>query len=636
MPNITVERFKRLPQDMEDEWQGGVFALPITVEGPDGEPCRPSFSMWVSLAKHRASDASYLEEGGDPLRLATDSLLAFGLSDAICSRPGQIRVGDAALAAYLRKKLRSTGIHVEHAESCDELQSILNALRDYLSGESRLPAALDARGVTVSRMRSFAEAAAAFYEAQPWAELTDEDLLVATRPKPPAGMGACVVLGAGGEAFGLGFFKSASQFQRMQAADDPAAFMDRHSTWSFTYGPAEALPPADADLWEQHDLPVADPEAYPFCACFPPKAGVRRPDAKRLAYLEGLLRAISLTKPDDLDAGRWSVKVPTHDGPAEYHLALVDMPDHALDDVSALPSTTTDPMRSPPAQIERSMASIQRLIDREGFDSIDDVNDYLKALPGDPTSLPGAAPDGPSERAQELIYEAWEARGRRRRKLARQALDIWPDCADAYVVLAEMTSDASAACELFKKGVEAGKRTIGVETFKQESGHFWGILETRPYMRARLGLALCLWSMGEQQAAVSHYQALLRLNPQDNQGIRYLLAACLLEMERTKELDKLLADYDEDTAQWRYLRAIAAFRREGDSPAARERLKEALKSNRYVPDFLLGRRGLPPVPPASFSCGSLEEAVCCAEELQAGWRRTPGATQWLHRLASKK
>ena len=41
----------------------------------------------------------------------------------------------------------------------------------------------------------------------------------------------------------------------------------------------------------------------------------------------------------------------------------------------------------------------------------------------------------PRYRAEDLIYEAWEAAGKRRVVLARPALALWPDCADAYVLL---------------------------------------------------------------------------------------------------------------------------------------------------------------------------------------------------------
>jgi hypothetical protein len=44
--------------------------------------------------------------------------------------------------------------------------------------------------------------------------------------------------------------------------------------------------------------------------------------------------------------------------------------------------------------------------------------------------------DTPLDRAQSLAWDAMDAHGRRRLQLARKALEISADCADAYVILA--------------------------------------------------------------------------------------------------------------------------------------------------------------------------------------------------------
>src|SRR6266508_371017 len=113
------------------------------------------------------------------------------------------------------------------------------------------------------------------------------------------------------------------------------------------------------------------------------------------------------------------------------------------------------------------------------------------------------------------MYDAWETPSPRERvRLARQALDLSPDCADDYVLLAEETArSAKEAADLYAKGVAAGERALGKPVFEEEAGHFWGIVETRPYMRSRLGLARALWALGKRQEAAAHAWELLRLNP---------------------------------------------------------------------------------------------------------------------------
>jgi tetratricopeptide (TPR) repeat protein len=70
---------------------------------------------------------------------------------------------------------------------------------------------------------------------------------------------------------------------------------------------------------------------------------------------------------------------------------------------------------------------------------------------------------------------------------------------------------------------------LGPQGFKEYRGHFWGFHETRPYMRARAGLAATLAQLGDADGAIGHYREMLKLNRNDNQGIRYLLAAALMK-----------------------------------------------------------------------------------------------------------
>ena len=231
------------------------------------------------------------------------------------------------------------------------------------------------------------------------------------------------------------------------------------------------------------------------------------------------------------------------------------------------------------------------------------------------------------------MYEAWEARGPQRVALARKALEISPDCADAYVLLAEETSRSpQEACELYALGVAAGERALGAEFFQEEVGHFWGVLEARPYMRARAGLAQCLWVLGEQEAAVAHYREMLRLNPGDNQGVRYIMLESLLRMRRDDEAGRLLEDEeyrDDGSATWLYSRALLVFRQEGDGGESRRHLKEALKQNAHVPAYLLGRKRLPRQLPALIGFGDEPEAVDYAVGTLINWHQTPGALEWL-------
>ena len=238
--------------------------------------------------------------------------------------------------------------------------------------------------------------------------------------------------------------------------------------------------------------------------------------------------------------------------------------------------------------------------------------------------------------AQDLVLTAWETGSRARRvTIAKKALALSEDCADAWSLLASETARTPEdAIELYRKAVAAAERALGPEAFTEYLGHFWGVLETRPYMRARHGLATAQWDAGQYEEAVDGMVEMLRLDPNDSQGVRYLLVAWLLELGRHEELDALLAGYEgEIYAGWAYARALLAFRRDGECDQARALLDAAMAANPLVPDYLLGRRGMPRHLPETIGIGDDSEAVTVAADFTASWYGTPGARDWLRERA---
>jgi len=149
-------------------------------------------------------------------------------------------------------------------------------------------------------------------------------------------------------------------------------------------------------------------------------------------------------------------------------------------------------------------------------------------------------------------------------------------------------------------------------------------------MRARLGLAQALWSSGERQPAIEHLQDMLRLNPGDNQGVRYILLVWLLHRDDDAAIRVLFEAYPDDvSAIWTYGRAFHAFRHDGDTPASRRLRTDARRWNPHVPDYLSRRKRLPRTLPDYIGFGDESEAIICAAEQLALWSTTPGALAWL-------
>jgi hypothetical protein len=78
----------------------------------------------------------------------------------------------------------------------------------------------------------------------------------------------------------------------------------------------------------------------------------------------------------------------------------------------------------------------------------------------------------------------------------------------------------------------------GETIFEEQTGRFWGILQTRDYMRARLGVveaSLKIKTKLATEQALDHIRDMLRLCRGDNMGVRDLAPPLFLRLGRDQE-----------------------------------------------------------------------------------------------------
>src|SRR5512141_2019580 len=100
--------------------------------------------------------------------------------------------------------------------------------------------------------------------------------------------------------------------------------------------------------------------------------------------------------------------------------------------------TSQKPAATPvPPRMDQVMSDLRKLLTTQEFGSIEEANAFLqKVLRENQGQIPHVAPETPLEQAMEVIYEAEaETSPQRQVALARQALEISPDCAEAYSLL---------------------------------------------------------------------------------------------------------------------------------------------------------------------------------------------------------
>ncbi|GHT74003.1 hypothetical protein AGMMS50262_06130 [Bacteroidia bacterium] len=244
----------------------------------------------------------------------------------------------------------------------------------------------------------------------------------------------------------------------------------------------------------------------------------------------------------------------------------------------------------------------------------------------------------PQQQAEDLVYEAYELISEDKIEEAfnniEKALKLNVDCIEAYEFLAQNAPDLEKHILALQKGIEVGKRIFGGKYLEKNKGHFWGVTETRPYMRCLQQLAdVFLFSGNNIAEAVAILENLLELNPNDNQGARYQLFSALLELgedDKFKKYDQIFSD--EDSTFLLFNRALFAFKTKGKCTTSDNKLKAAIAANKYVAKKLLSKSQVRTVSD-SYGWGDENEAKYYAIMAKKAWQKTDGALEWLKNVA---
>ncbi|MFN8456211.1 MAG: hypothetical protein U0401_16345 [Anaerolineae bacterium] len=612
----------KLPQSAEN-WYVVIQKLQVWITPPDQDPWQPYAVIVLNLETGMLQKVEAAQAPPDPQQLMKILLEAMQKppreSGQKPHRPQQILLAEAALATALAPELTKLGVKTGHEPHLEGVDQLVQELESHLRGGPEPPGLLSVKGVTPELAEGFFAAAAEFYRAAPWVQLTDQHTL-AIQVAPEKQPRFAQVMGNGGVEYGLAMYKKWADVERVYSfADNPMEVLPASGGHSFFYDTINRLPFADLEAMEKYGWEVAEKRAYPIPLIYNQAGQVKRPSPADLHWYEATLRAILRFVAEFLKPGPEGNFLPVE--------ATFAVPTHA--------GETTVHIKYPGGTLAKELRPA-KMADWSEFWG---EGEEEESPPFDRRAMEGAMAQMGADlrgtkldKAQELMYQAWEERNPARRLiLAHDALNLSPDCADAYVLLAEEEADTlGRALEYYQQGVAAGERSLGKKFFKENVGHFWGLLESRPYMRARQGLANTLWELNRGAEAMAHFRDMLRLNPGDNQGIRYSLLNLLLTLNREAEAQALLKEYaDDGMAEWLYTRALLAFRANGPGPEAAQALRAALGQNAHVPAYLTGRKRIPVRLPPYLTWGGEDEAILYASSYLAHWRRTPGALDWL-------
>lgn len=251
------------------------------------------------------------------------------------------------------------------------------------------------------------------------------------------------------------------------------------------------------------------------------------------------------------------------------------------------------------------------------------------------------------DRGDEEAEESIEAR-------VTEALAIDPDCADAHLLLAEISGDLEMIINHVSDAVEAGRRKH--ESILEAAGE--GVPDAalevidRPYLEALHELANYQWLKGDREAARETCETLLDVDPDDVRDITPTLIALLFLQGDLEEASiQIESALNPGSTSVRYSRALLAFLRameefpdfepEMSSPEpfgavrspkmreARVLLRAAIEASPWAIPFLLDPRVIVLRPSLAYTLGDPFDAIEFARLNYVNWTVQVLPALWL-------
>jgi len=175
-------------------------------------------------------------------------------------------------------------------------------------------------------------------------------------------------------------------------------------------------------------------------------------------------------------------------------------------------------------------------------------------------------------------------------KYAKKALKEDRNCLDAKLLIIQSEGINETTKKQLEDVIKGETKRLEKEGYFDDEniGHFYGILETRPYMRIRAAYIDLLVVLSKYRKAVSECEDLIRLNENDNLGMRDNLMILYAMLEDLAGAKALCNKYKEDSLSMLYPLAVLYYRLD-DYNNAIAVVRKIFKKNKDFRDFMAGK-----------------------------------------------
>jgi len=233
--------------------------------------------------------------------------------------------------AALTPLLAALNIQCVYRPTLAMADAVMVEMETHMGKYEPLPGLVSIPSVTPQMLGHLYQLAAQFYQATPWRWFHDHHPFAIACP-PEGTPRYAVVMGSGGEVFGLAVYDQLEDVRAMFTSPmSPRQMAKMHTWFVLFFEAAPAVSFDDLDAMAVHDWPVAAPHAYPVFGRTTPDQELALPATSDLLWMEGALGALLAymdahmeVEQGEVQLADLTVSVPRGGGAAHVHLRLLE------------------------------------------------------------------------------------------------------------------------------------------------------------------------------------------------------------------------------------------------------------------------------------------------------------------------
>ncbi|WP_243840637.1 tetratricopeptide repeat protein [Paenisporosarcina antarctica] len=193
-----------------------------------------------------------------------------------------------------------------------------------------------------------------------------------------------------------------------------------------------------------------------------------------------------------------------------------------------------------PRGTERFMWEMVKRTQQQSFETAESLNAFLSGKMNEEYQ-----PVNKEEQAQLFCYKAYEAETEELRvQLANEAADKNSNIADVHLLLAEQSTHKIIKENHYLKAIRSS-----IENVDFTIDQAWNYVLNRPYLRALFTYGAWLITENRHTDALKQFSHIFEINPQDHQGVRWLLVVTYMHLGFYEEADQVLNQLNSDNHQ---------------------------------------------------------------------------------------